>query len=134
MILLMTNAAWCMREGASRTGTDRESQDMWRPQPNRWEAVPGLRLTEEPTLYGLVIRERGELIEFVSFAEARRRQEAAMRMAKPMPEKGAGTAERHSAHRVGSLARGRAIHLAPQQELGLPPNWRVRSSCCDLAH
>lgn len=32
------------------------------------------RLTEDPALFGLVIRERGELIEYVSFGEALRRQ------------------------------------------------------------
>ncbi|OGV66156.1 MAG: hypothetical protein A3K19_19590 [Lentisphaerae bacterium RIFOXYB12_FULL_65_16] len=41
------------------------------------ERIAGWRLTEVPALYGLVIRERGELIEYVSFAEARRRLDTA---------------------------------------------------------
>ena len=32
-----------------------------------------VRLTEDPALYGLTVRERGELVEFVSYEEARRR-------------------------------------------------------------
>ncbi len=32
-----------------------------------------LRLTEEPALYGMVVRERGELVEYVSYRVARAR-------------------------------------------------------------
>jgi len=40
------------------------------------EKVESIRITENPSLYGLVVREQGELVEFVSYAEARRRVEA----------------------------------------------------------
>ena len=49
---------------------------MRRLRLDRRGRVTGIRLTEEPTIYGLVIQERGERIEFVSFADAWRRQEA----------------------------------------------------------
>jgi len=34
-----------------------------------------LRLTEDPTLYGMVTREQGQLVEYVSYEEALRRQD-----------------------------------------------------------
>lgn len=39
------------------------------------ERISGWRLTEVPSLYGFVVRERGKLIEYVSFEEAKRRLE-----------------------------------------------------------
>jgi len=71
---------------------------MWR-RLDRWKTVTGFRITEEPMLYGLVIRERGELIEFVSFAEARRRQKPAMRMAKVVLGDCVGDPRRHCVDR-----------------------------------
>ncbi|OGV71915.1 MAG: hypothetical protein A3K19_07395 [Lentisphaerae bacterium RIFOXYB12_FULL_65_16] len=52
---------------------------------NLAEPIAGWRLTEEPGLYGLVVRERGELIEYVSYREAARRQ-MQKRQAAPHPE------------------------------------------------
>ena len=49
---------------------------MSRNRNRSYERIAGLRLTENPTLYGLVVREQGLLIEYVSFPEARRRHEA----------------------------------------------------------
>jgi len=66
----------------------KEDRNMWKHRLDWRETATEIRLTEEPTLCGLVIRERGELIEFVSFAQARQRQAAAMRMAERVPEKG----------------------------------------------
>ena len=47
------------------------------------ERIAGWRLTEVPSLYGLVLREKGELIEYVSFAKARKRLDASAMGAKP---------------------------------------------------
>jgi len=33
--------------------------------------VANMRITENPTLWGLVVREHGELVEFVSYRQAR---------------------------------------------------------------
>lgn len=47
-----------------------------RKRPNRHQnRHVGIRITEEPSLYGLLIRERGEFIEYVSYGEARLRVE-----------------------------------------------------------
>jgi hypothetical protein len=47
------------------------------------ERIAGWRLTEVPALYGLVLREKGELIEYVSFAEARKRLDASAKPKNP---------------------------------------------------
>ena len=39
----------------------------------RRQTIRGWCLTEDPTLYGLVTRERGQLVEFISYREASRR-------------------------------------------------------------
>jgi len=52
------------------------------------ERIAGWRLTEVPSLYGLVVRERGELIEYVSFEEARRRLDTAEKNVKKQEKKG----------------------------------------------
>ena len=36
-------------------------------------APHAMRITENPALYGLVLREHGQLVEFVSYQTARRR-------------------------------------------------------------
>jgi len=43
-----------------------------------WDKNVGIRITEESSLHGLLIRERGELIEYVSYGEARLRVERGM--------------------------------------------------------
>jgi hypothetical protein len=48
-------------------------------------AAIGLRITEEPSLYGLVVREAGQLIEFVSYSEAARRLGAHRQPLAPPP-------------------------------------------------
>jgi hypothetical protein len=42
-------------------------------QIRRRQPIRGWRLTEDPTLHGLTIRDRGEWVEFISYVEATRR-------------------------------------------------------------
>ncbi len=47
-----------------------------RKRPNRSLGRKiGIRITEEPSLYGLLLRENGEAVEYVSYSEARLRVE-----------------------------------------------------------
>jgi len=43
----------------------------------RWERPITVRITENPALVGLVLRERGELVEYVSYTQAATRQSRA---------------------------------------------------------
>jgi len=45
-------------------------------------------LTEIPALYGLVVRERGELIEYISFEEMKKRLEAVNKKVQETKKKG----------------------------------------------
>ena len=52
------------------------------------ERIAGWRLTEIPALYGLVVRERGELIEYISFEEMKKRLEAVNKKVQETKKKG----------------------------------------------
>ncbi len=43
---------------------------MFVPRTLKRREIPHLRLTENPSLYGFVVRERGEWIEYVSYRTA----------------------------------------------------------------